>query len=223
MADCEFSPLDRNGMAERVARDIPEGWLVNLGIGIPTLVADCVPADREIIFHAENGVIGMGPAPAPDEVNRFLINASTTHVTLRTGGSYVHHADSFAIARGGHLDLCVLGAFEVGENGDIANWARSADEPVKQVGGAMDLAIGAKRLWVVMEHTTKDGAPRLRHSCTYPLTAKAVVKRVYTNLAVLDVTSHGFVVRDMIPGLTLEALQARTEAKLYGSDQGAIG
>jgi 3-oxoadipate CoA-transferase, beta subunit len=220
MAATELSPLDRNGMAERCARDIPEGWLVNLGIGIPTLVADFVPSDREVIFHAENGVIGVGPAPAPDKINPYLINASTTHVTLRTGGSYVHHADSFAIARGGHLDLCVLGAFEVAENGDIANWARSADEPVKQVGGAMDLAIGAKRLWVVMEHTTKDGEPRLRHRCGYPLTAKAVVKRVYTNLAVLDVTPQGFVVLDMIPGLTLDALQARTEAKLFARGEG---
>ncbi len=219
MDDSEFFPLDRNGMAERCARDIPEGWLVNLGIGIPTLVADCVPADREVIFHAENGVIGVGPAPASDQINPFLINASTTHVTLRTGGSFVHHADSFAIARGGHLDLCVLGAFEVAENGDIANWARSADEPVKQVGGAMDLAIGAKRLWVVMEHTTREGASRLRRHCSYPLTAKAVVKRVYTNLAVLDVTPRGFVVRDMIPGLTLEALQARTEAPLHVEKQ----
>ncbi|HEX3398952.1 MAG TPA: 3-oxoacid CoA-transferase subunit B [Acetobacteraceae bacterium] len=215
MADSAFSPLDRNGMAERAARDIPEGWMVNLGIGIPTHIADFVPIDREVIFHAENGVIGVGPAPSPDQVNRFLINASTTHVTLRTGGSFVHHADSFAIARGGHLDLCVLGAFEVAENGDIANWARSADEPVKQVGGAMDLAIGAKRLWVVMEHTTKDGEPRLRRRCTYPLTAKSVVKRIYTNLAVIDVTPCGFVVLDMIPGLTLEALQTRTEAKLF--------
>jgi 3-oxoadipate CoA-transferase, beta subunit len=219
MADGAFSPLDRNGMAARCARDIPEGWLVNLGIGIPTQVADFVPADREVIFHAENGVIGVGPAPAPHEVNPFLINASTTHVTLRTGGSYVHHADSFAIARGGHLDLCVLGAFEVAENGDIANWARSADEPVKQVGGAMDLAIGAQRLWVVMEHITKDGQSRLRHRCSYPLTAKAVVKRVYTNLAVLDVTPRGFVVIDMVPGLTFEALQARTEAPLHLGDQ----
>ncbi len=215
MAESEFSPLDRNGMAARCARDIPEGWVVNLGIGIPTHVADFVPTDREVIFHAENGVIGIGPAPAPDKVNPYLINASTMHVTLRIGGSYVHHADSFAIARGGHLDLCVLGAFEVAENGDIANWARSADEPVKQVGGAMDLAIGAKRLWVVMEHTTKDGVSRLRQRCSYPLTAKTVVKRVYTNLAVLDVTPRGFVVLDMIPGLTLEALQARTEAKLH--------
>lgn len=215
MADKEFSPLDRNGMAAWCARDIPEGWVVNLGIGIPTQVADFVAADREVIFHAENGVIGVGPAPAPDKVNPFLINASTTHVTLRTGGSFVHHADSFAIARGGHLDLCVLGAFEVAENGDIANWARSVDEPVKQVGGAMDLAIGAKRLWVVMEHTTKDGESRVRTRCGYPLTAKGVVKRVYTNLAVLDVRPRGFMVVDMIPGLTFDALQARTEAPLH--------
>src|ERR1700733_14043712 len=215
MADSEFLPLDRDGIADRCARDIPEGWLVNLGIGIPTQIADFVPTDREVIFHAENGVIGVGPAPAPDKVNPFLINASTTHVTLRPGGCFVHHADSFAIARGGHLDLCVLGAFEVAQNGDIANWARSADEPVKQVGGAMDLAIGAKRLWVVMEHTTKEGHSRLRRRCTYPLTAKSVVKRVYTNLAVLDVTPRGFMVLDMIPGLTLEVLQARTEAPLY--------
>jgi 3-oxoadipate CoA-transferase, beta subunit len=219
MADSEFLPLDRNGIADRCARDIPEGWVVNLGIGIPTQVADFVPTDREVIFHAENGVIGVGPAPAPDKVNPFLINASTTHVTLRPGGCFVHHADSFAIARGGHLDLCVLGAFEVAQNGDIANWARSADEPVKQVGGAMDLAIGAKRLWVVMEHTTKEGHSRLRQRCTYPLTAKSVVKRVYTNLAVLDVTPRGFMVLDMIPGLTLEVLQARTEAPLYMEEQ----
>jgi 3-oxoadipate CoA-transferase, beta subunit len=217
MADIEFTPLDRNGMAARAARDIPEGWLVNLGIGIPTHIADFVPTDREVIFHAENGVIGVGPAPAPNQVNPFLINASTMHVTLRTGGSFVHHADSFAIARGGHLDLCVLGAFEVAENGDIANWARSADEPVKQVGGAMDLAIGSKRLWVVMEHTTKAGRPRLRRHCRYPLTARGVVTRVYTNLAVLDVTPQGFVVRDIIPGLTFEALQARTEAELHST------
>jgi len=213
MAD--ITPLGRDAMAARVARDIPEGWLVNLGIGIPTHVADHVPIDREVIFHSENGVIGMGRAPAEDQRSPFLINASSQHVTLRTGGSYVHHADSFAIARGGHLDLCVLGAFEVSEGGDIANWARSADEPVKQVGGAMDLAIGAQRLWVVMEHITKDGAPRLVNRCSYPLTAKGKVKRVYTNLAVLDVESRGFVVRDMLPGLSFETLQARTEARLH--------
>jgi 3-oxoadipate CoA-transferase beta subunit len=209
-----FKPLDRNGIAARIARDIPEGWFVNLGIGIPTAVSDFVPPEREVIFHAENGVIGIGPAPAPDAVNPFLINAGVQHITLRTGGSYVHHADSFAIARGGHLDLCVLGAFEVAENGDIANWARAADEPVKQVGGAMDLAIGAKRLWVAMEHTTREGASRIVRQCSYPLTAKSVVRRVYTNLAVLDVTPRGFVVRDIVDGLSFEDLQSRTEAEL---------
>ncbi len=210
-----FKPLDRNGIAARIAQDIPEGWFVNLGIGIPTAVSDFVPEDREVIFHAENGVIGIGPAPAPGSENPYLVNAGVQHVTIRTGGAYVHHADSFAIARGGHLDLCVLGAFEVSEGGDIANWARAADEPVKQVGGAMDLAVGAKRLWVAMEHNTKgQRGSRIRRVCSYPLTAKGVVKRVYTDLAVLDVTPAGFVVRDMVPGLTFEALQDRTEAQL---------
>jgi 3-oxoadipate CoA-transferase beta subunit len=215
MADIEFQPLSRIGIAQRIAQDIPEGWFVNLGIGIPTTVSDFVPQDREVIFHAENGVIGIGPAPAPDDINPYLVNAGVQPITLRTGGAYVHHADSFAIARGGHLDLCVLGAFQVAQNGDIANWAHSRSEPVKQVGGAMDLAVGAKRLWVAMEHTTKRGHPRILAHCTYPLTARAVVKRIYTDLAVLDVTPHGLVVRDMIPGMTFEALQARTEATLH--------
>jgi 3-oxoadipate CoA-transferase beta subunit len=215
MADLPIKPLGREGMAERAARDIPEGWLVNLGIGIPTLIADFVPEDREVLFHSENGIIGMGKAPPKEQISPFLINASSQHVTLRRGGSYIHHADSFAIARGGHLDLCVLGAFEVSDSGDIANWARSADEPVKQVGGAMDLAIGAKRIWVVMEHITKEGAPRLVQRCSYPLTAKGVVKRVYTNLAVLDIEPRGFVVRDMLPGLSFDALQAHTDARLH--------
>ena len=210
-----FKPLDRNGIAARIAQDIPEGWFVNLGIGIPTAVSDFVPEDREVIFHAENGVIGIGPAPAPGSENPYLVNAGVQHVTIRAGGAYVHHADSFAIARGGHLDLCVLGAFEVAENGDIANWARAADEPVKQVGGAMDLAVGAQRLWVAMEHNTKGGGgSRIRRVCSYPLTAKGVVRRVYTDLAVLDVTPAGFMVRDMVEGLTFEALQERTEARL---------
>jgi 3-oxoadipate CoA-transferase beta subunit len=210
-----YKPLDRNGIAARIAQDIPEGWFVNLGIGIPTAVSDFVPDDREVIFHAENGVIGIGPAPAPGSENPYLVNAGVQHVTIRTGGAYVHHADSFAIARGGHLDLCVLGAFEVSENGDIANWARSPTEPVKQVGGAMDLAVGAQRLWVAMEHNTKGGGgSRIRRACSYPLTAKGVVRRVYTDLAVLDVTPAGFVVRDMVEGLTFEALQERTEAVL---------
>src|SRR6201999_3479598 len=168
-----FKPLNRAGIAARIARDIPEGWFVNLGIGIPTGVSDHVPLDREVIFHSENEVSGAGPAPAADKVNPFLLNAGTQHIPLRTGGSFVHHADSFGIARGGHLDLCVLGAFEVAENGDIANWARSEHEATKQVGGAMDLAIGAKRLWVAMEHVTKGaGHSRIRRQCGYPLTAK---------------------------------------------------
>ncbi len=207
-------PLDRHGMARRLAADIPEGWVVNLGIGIPTLVSDHVPAEREVIFQAENGVIGVGPAPPPAEEDPWLINAGKQMVTLRPGGSFVSQSDSFALIRGGHLDLCVLGAFEVAENGDIANWAISSNEKAPAVGGAMDLAAGAKRLWVIMEHTTKDGRPRLVKRCSYPLTALGVVSRVYTNLAVLDVTPEGFAVRDMIPGMTLEALQARTEAKL---------
>ena len=210
-----FIPLDRDGMAARAARDIPEGWVVNLGIGIPTEVANFIPADREVIIHSENGVIGAGPAPAPEAVNPYLVNAGTQPITLVRGAAYVHHADSFAIARGGHLDLTVLGAFEVSETGDLANWARAAHEPVAQIGGAMDLAIGAKRLWVIMEHTTKEGTPRLRRQCSYPLTAKGTVKRVFTNLAVLDVMPRGFVVRDIIPGLSFEELQARTEAVLY--------
>ena len=214
MADADFQPLDRAGIARRIARDIPEGWFVNLGIGIPTGVSDHVPPDREVIFHAENGVIGIGPAPPPEKVNPYLISAGVQPITLRTGGSFIHHADSFAIARGGHLDLCVLGAFEVSETGDIANWARAPDEPVRQIGGAMDLAIGARRVWVAMEHVTKEGGSRIVRHCSYPLTAKGVVRRVYTNLAVLDVTSRGFVVRDMVPGLTFEALQACSAATL---------
>ena len=211
-----FKPLDRAGIAARIARDIPEGWFVNLGIGIPTGVSDHVPVDREVIFHSENGVIGAGPAPEPDKINPYLVNAGTQHITLRTGGSFVHHADSFAIARGGHLDLCVLGAFEVAENGDIANWARKANDPTKQVGGAMDLAIGAKRLWVAMEHNTKgSGESRIRRSCSYPLTAKGAVKRVYTDIAVLEIAERGFIVLDMVEGLTRRELQERSEADLH--------
>ncbi len=210
-----FTPLDRNGMAARLARDVPEGWYVNLGIGIPTLVADHVPLDREVIFHSENGVLGMGPAPAKEAIDPWLINAGKQLVTLRTGGCYVHHADSFAMIRGGHLDLCVLGAYQVAENGDIANWATSENDTAPAVGGAMDLAVGAKRLWVVMEHQTKDGRTRLVNHLSYPPTALGAVKRVYTNLAVLDVEARGFVVRDIVPGLSLAELQARSEAKLH--------
>ncbi len=159
-AAIDFKPLSRVEMAARVARDIPEGWYVNLGIGIPTAVADHVPLEREVIFHSENGVLGMGPAPPKDQIDPWLINAGKQYVTLRQGGSFCHHADSFSMIRGGHLDLCVLGAFQVAENGDIANWATSENDTAPAVGGAMDLAAGAKRLWVLMEHTTKDGTSR---------------------------------------------------------------
>ena len=202
-------------MAARLARDIPEGWYVNLGIGMPTMVSDHVPLEREVVFHSENGVLGMGPAPAPADRDPWLINAGKQHVTLRPGGSYFHHADSFAIIRGGHLDLCVLGAFEVAENGDIANWATSENDFAPAVGGAMDLAAGARRLWVIMEHSTKDGRPKLVRRCGYPLTAVGAVKRIYTNLAVLDVTPAGFSVVDILPGLSREDLQARTGAGLH--------
>jgi 3-oxoadipate CoA-transferase, beta subunit len=207
-------PWTRVEIAAHAARDIPDGYYVNLGIGIPVLVADHIPAGREVIIHSENGVLGMGPAPAPDKINRWLINAGKQYVTLVPGGSYMHHADSFALIRGGHLDLCVLGAFQVAENGDLANWATSAGDSTPAIGGAMDLAAGAKRIWVLMEHTTKSGESRLKRRCSYPLTAPGVVKRVYTNLAVLDVTGDGFVVRELAPGLTLEALQQVTEAPL---------
>jgi len=212
LAACK--PRTRNEMAARVARDIPEGWFVNLGIGAPLQVADHVPAEREVVFHSENGVLGMGPVPEPDRINRWLINAGKQYVTLRSGGSYMHHADSFALIRGGHLDLCVLGAFQVAENGDLANWSTSENDSAPAVGGAMDLAAGARQVWVLMDHQTKSGESRLVRRCTYPLTALGVVKRIYTNLAVLDVTPEGFAVREIVEGLTLDTLQEVTSAPL---------
>ena len=209
-----WQPLGREELAARLARDIPEGWSVNLGIGIPTLVANYVPPQREVVFHSENGILGMGPAPTPETLNPWLVNASRQHVTLRQGASLMNHADSFALVRGGHLDLCVLGAFQVAENGDIANWARSDDETAPAIGGAMDLAAGARRIWAVMEHVTRSGEKRLLRRCTYPLTAKGVTSRVYTDLAVIDVTPRGFAVIDTVPGLSFEELQARTDAPL---------
>jgi 3-oxoadipate CoA-transferase beta subunit len=207
-------PWTREEIAARAAADIPEGFYVNIGIGIPVLVANYIPPEREVIIHSENGVLGMGPEPEPDKINRWLINAGKKYVTLRLGGAYMHHADSFAIIRGGHLDLCVLGAFQVAANGDFANWSTSANDDMPSVGGAMDLAAGAKSVWVLMEHTTRAGESRLMRCCTYPLTALGAVKRVYTNLAVLDVVGDGFAVRAMAPGMTLDALQDVTAAPL---------
>ncbi|MDA8049854.1 MAG: 3-oxoacid CoA-transferase subunit B [Rhodospirillales bacterium] len=206
--------FSRPEIAARVARDIPEGWYVNLGIGIPTLIADYVPPGREVIFHSENGVLGIGPAPSPEAVDPWLINAGKQHVTLRPGGAFVHHADSFAIIRGGHLDLCVLGAFEVAENGDLANWATGRNDAASAVGGAMDLAVGARRLWVAMEHTTKEGTARLVGRCSYPLTAPGAVSRIYTSLAVIDVTPQGFSVIETAPGVDFDTLQRHTAARL---------
>lgn len=209
-----MKPMNRSEMAARVARDIPEGWYVNLGLGLPTLIPDYIPKEREVVFHSENGVLGMGPVPPKDEIDTWLINATKQNITLLKGASLFHHADSFGMIRGGHIDLCVLGAYEVAQNGDIANWSTSQNDVIPAVGGAMDLSAGAKRLWVLMEHTTKDGRSRIVERCSYPLTAAGVVKRVYTNLAVLDVTPRGFAVADMAPELSFDDLQSRTAARL---------
>lgn len=208
-------PLDRDQIAARIASDIPEGWFVNLGIGFPTQIANHVPSDREVVFHSENGILGVGEAPAPDAVQPWLVNAGKQHVTLTSGGSYFHHADSFAMIRGGHLDLCVLGAYEVAQNGDIANWITLDRTRAPAVGGAMDLSAGARRLWVATDHIARSGAPKLVDRCTYPLTAPNSVQRVYSDLAIIDITPKGFEVREMVPGMTLEALQAVTGAPLH--------
>jgi 3-oxoadipate CoA-transferase beta subunit len=197
-------------MAARVARDIPDGAVVNLGIGLPTMVANYLPADREIILHTENGLLGMGPTPAPGEVDEDLVNASKQPVTALPGASFFHHADSFAMMRGGHLDLCVLGAFQVSVDGDLANWHTGGKDDIPAVGGAMDLAIGAKRVVVMMEHLTRQGESKIVRRCTYPLTGLRCVHRIYTDLAVIDVTPEGLVAVDMAPGLTLRQLAALT-------------
>src|SRR3977135_3574445 len=201
-------PWDRQQMAARLARDIPEGWYVNLGLGLPTLIPDYIPAGSEVVFHSETGVLGMGPVPPKDQVDTWLVNATKQNITLVKGASLFHHADSFGMIRGGHLDLCVLGAYEVAENGDIANWATSQNDAVPSVGGAMDLSAGSTRRWGLLEHTTKDGLPRIVSRCAYPLTAACVVKRVYTNLAVIDVTERGFEVLAMAPRAKLDSLHA---------------
>ena len=199
--------LTRNQMAARVARDIPDGAVVNLGIGLPTLVANHLPKDREVLLHSENGVLGMGPAPADADIDWDLINAGKQPVTLLNGGSYFHHADSFAMMRGGHLDFCVLGAFQVSVGGDLANWHTGAADAIPAVGGAMDLAIGAKKTYVMMDHQTKGGESKIVPLCTYPLTGVGCVSRIYTDLATIDVTPQGLCVIDMVEGLDLAELQ----------------
>ena len=196
----------KDELAARVARDIPEGATVNLGIGQPTLVANHIPPTLEILLHSENGILGMGPAPAAGQEDYDLINAGKQPVTLLQGGAYFHHADSFAMMRGGHLDICVLGAFQVSATGDLANWHTGEPGAIPAVGGAMDLAIGAKQTWVMMDLLTKQGQSKLVSACSYPLTGIGCVKRVYTDLATLSCTANGLLVIDMVPGLTLEAL-----------------
>jgi len=194
-------------MAARVARDIPNGAYVNLGIGLPTMVANHLPKDREIILHTENGLLGMGPAPEAGAEDADLINAGKQPVTALPGASFFHHADSFGMMRGGHLDCCVLGAFQVSVKGDLANWHTGAKDAIPAVGGAMDLAIGAKSVFVMMEHQTKKGESKIVEQCTYPVTGLGCVNRVYTDLAVIDVTPRGLEVVEMVDGLTLAELE----------------
>jgi len=204
----------RDQMAARVARDIDEGMVVNLGIGLPTLVSNHLPAEREVILHSENGVIGMGPAPEAGQEDYDLINAGKQPVTLLDGGAFFHHADSFAMMRGGHLDVCVLGAFQVSVNGDLANWHTGAPDAIPAVGGAMDLAIGAKKTFVMMEFLTRQGESKLVSACTYPLTGIGCVSRVYTDLAVIDLIGGEARVIDLVEGMDIEALRALTPVSL---------
>ncbi|MFT6589499.1 MAG: 3-oxoadipate CoA-transferase beta subunit [Rhodoferax sp.] len=203
-----YQKRSKDQLAARVAQDIPEGAVVNLGIGMPTLVANHIPASREVLLHSENGILGMGPVPAAGTEDYDLINAGKQPVTLRPGGSFFHHADSFAMMRGGHLDICVLGAFQVSATGDLANWHTGAKDAIPAVGGAMDLAVGAKATWVMMDLLTKQGVSKLVQSCSYPLTGIGCVKRIYTDLATLECTPNGLKLIDKVDGLSHAALEA---------------
>jgi 3-oxoadipate CoA-transferase beta subunit len=211
--------MTREQMAARAAQDIPNGSYVNLGIGIPELVASFVPEGRVFIYHTENGLLGMGPPPAPGEDDPELINAGTMAVTTVPGASFFHHADSFAMIRGGHIDVCVLGAMQVSAAGDLANWSTGAHDAVPAVGGAMDLVAGVETIFVLTRHVTKDGEPKLVERCTYPLTGRGVVSRVFTDLAVVDVTSRGFQLRELAPGVAFEDVCRQTGAPLLPIDR----
>ena len=204
----------REQMAERVALDIPDGSYVNLGIGIPELITRYVPEGREFIYHTENGLLGMGPSPAEGEGEPELINAGKRRVSAIDGACYFHHADSFAMIRGGHIDLCVLGALQVAKNGDLANWSTGGKDAIPAVGGAMDLVAGVKTIYVITQHNTKHGDPKLVDACTYPLTGVGVVSRIYTDLAVIEVTERGFQLVELSPGVSFEYVQERTGAEL---------
>jgi 3-oxoadipate CoA-transferase beta subunit len=212
-----MSGWTREEMARKLAADIPDGAYVNLGIGIPELVAQFVPAGREVIFQTENGLLGMGPSPQPGGEDPELVNAGKKPVTAIAGAAFFHHADSFVMIRGGHIDYCILGAMQVSATGDLANWSTGEGEAIPAVGGAMDLVAGVRHVYVITEHTTRAGEPKIVAACTYPLTGRRVVDRIYTNLAVLDVTPQGLAVRELAPGLTIEALQAVTGAPLHAA------
>lgn len=214
------SPIKREELAARIAADIPEGSVVNLGIGAPTLVADYLPNDLEIILHTENGMLGMGPSPAADRVDPDLINAGKQAVTARAGAAYFHHADSFGMMRGGHLDVCVLGAFQVAENGDLANWSTGTPDSIPAIGGAMDLAIGAKSVYVMTDLLTKNGESKLVKTCSYPLTGVKCVTRVYTDYAIFNVTPNGFAVSELFGSTTFEELLELTGLNLINTSTG---
>ncbi len=204
----------RAEMAQKVALDIPDGSYVNLGIGIPEMVADFVPEGRELIYQTENGLLGMGPVPEKGKEDRELVNAGKKYVTTIPGAAYFHHADSFGMIRGGHIDICVLGAMQVSKHGDLANWSTGAKDAIPAVGGAMDLVAGVKRIFVITQHVTKHGDYKIVEACTFPLTGKEVVERIYTNLAILDIKKEGLFVREMAPNVNLDYLQELTGAKL---------
>ena len=217
--------LSRDEMARRAAFDIPDGSYVNLGIGIPERVAAYVPEGREVIYHTENGLLGMGPAPLTGMGEPELINAGKRQVTSVPGAAYFHHADSFAMIRGGHIDLCVLGALQVSQTGDLANWSTGEPDAIPAVGGAMDLVAGVGTIYVITQHTARNGDPKLVESCTYPLTGQRVVDRIYTDLAVVDVTAGGFQVVELSPGVDFEYVEERTGAPLLpiAQDEGEGG
>lgn len=217
------TPLNREQMAWRAAQDLAHGSYVNLGLGVPVLVSSHAPADRDIVFHSENGIVGVGPLATGDEVDPDLVDAGSRTVTLQPGAAIVDSSAAFAMIRGGHVDVTLLGGFEVASNGDFANWDLGQPNKGQLVGGAMDLAVGAKAVRVIMQHTSRDGGPRLVERCTLPLTAVGAVSRVYTDLAVVDVTVNGFLVRELLPGLTRDQLQAKTGALLaFADDCGEI-
>lgn len=214
MSTVERLGWSRNEMAQKAALDIPDGSYVNLGIGMPELIAEHVPEGIEVIYHTENGLLGMGPVPEPGKEEIELINAGKKYVTAIPGACFFHHADSFTMIRGGHLDVSILGALQVAANGDLANWSTGKPGAIPAVGGAMDLVAGVKNVWVITDHVTKDGKFKLVDTCSFPLTGKGVVDRVYTNLAIIEVTEAGLKVREMAPGITFEYLQEQTEPAL---------